>query len=235
MPKTYASYYKAVGRTFNARLQPFRELLSTEGRVRHEIGVRAELLLVRFLNDYLPRRWAAGTGLIVGLEETGEPLALEVQSDQIDVFIYDAFDYPVLFRDGEFVVVMPEAVAAHIHVRTTLTSSLLEGAVRQVQKVKRLPRIDERVHGYVVGFTMTTPGQLLPKLQELDATIPGDESMYGLCVLDHDYAIGPRPGRLVYESNGCEFFIMDLLETLMDVYRERNQGTELETSATNWE
>jgi hypothetical protein len=214
MPRTYASYYRAIGKVFNARLQPFRELLSAEGRVRQEIGIRAELLLVRFLNDYLPRRWAAGTGLIIGLEEAqGEGVPAE-QSNQIDVLVYDAFDFPVLFRDGEFVAVTPESIAAHIHVRTTLTTTLLSGAVEQVQKVKWLSRLNEQVRGYVVGFTTPTQAQLLPRLKELDEATPDTEWVDGVCVLDSDYYIGPYPRRSVYSEGGCEAFLQEIMRTL---------------------
>ena len=73
-----------------------------------ERGAEAEVILRDFLNDHLPKRFAADTGLVVD-DEGGI-------SRQCDVLVYDASNSPI-YRRGKRVLILPsDNVAAILEV-----------------------------------------------------------------------------------------------------------------------
>ena len=95
-----------------------QELQALKNRVRHYIkdahwlsdGLWKESVLRSVLKRHLPKSLEVGTGFIV---KDGEV------STQIDILIYDTTK-PILFQDGDFVVVTPDLVKAIIEVKTRL-------------------------------------------------------------------------------------------------------------------
>lgn len=99
------------------------ELASLSERVRFiidhgpSVGTYRENLLQNSLRKHLPERYHVATGFIFDLPK------------QIDILIYDRVDYAPIFREGDLVIVPPEAVRAVIEVKTKLTPSNLESAL----------------------------------------------------------------------------------------------------------
>lgn len=95
-----------------------QELSTLKNRVRNLIGNRhypsdgnwKESALRSVVRRHLPSNLEIGTGFFVSRYAT---------STQIDILIYDGAR-PVLFRDGDFVVVSCEAVKAIIEVKTSV-------------------------------------------------------------------------------------------------------------------
>ena len=102
-----------------------QELNALKNRVRHFIkdrhwlsdGLWKESVLRAVLRRHLPRHLEVGSGFIVAGSEV---------STQVDILIYDS-NYPILFRDGDFVVVTPDLVRAVIEVKTRVEPSDLVG------------------------------------------------------------------------------------------------------------
>jgi hypothetical protein len=98
-----------------------QELNALKNRVRHFIndrhwlsdGLWKESVLRAVLRRHLPRHLEVGSGFIVAGSEV---------STQVDILIYDT-NYPMLFRDGDFVVVTPDLVRAIIEVKTSAEPS----------------------------------------------------------------------------------------------------------------
>lgn len=92
------------------------ELDSLKDRVRHFIGDAhwlsdgelKESVLRTILRRYLPSNIGVGRGFVVNLEET---------STQIDVLLYDKTK-PILFQDGDFVIITKDSVRGAIEVKT---------------------------------------------------------------------------------------------------------------------
>ena len=76
------------------------------------VGAGHEVLMRRFLRDYLPS-WI---GVAHGFIRTHEGKL----SGQTDVLLYNAMYYAPLYRVDDFVVVQPESVVAIIEVKTTV-------------------------------------------------------------------------------------------------------------------
>lgn len=95
------------------------------------LGQYKERLLADAIRDFLPRTVEVGTGFVMFPHADRNPPA-EGQfhdplnqsafaiSRQCDILIHDVAKYPVIFRDGDFVVVRPEAVRAVIEVKGSL-------------------------------------------------------------------------------------------------------------------
>ncbi len=72
----------------------------------------------------------------------GRPMKIDGEtrgvSHQLDVIIHDTTDYSPIFRSDDFVIVLPEAVAAVIEVKKCLTSSELEDSLKKLAVARYL-------------------------------------------------------------------------------------------------
>lgn len=89
------------------------------------VGNYKEELLRGLLKQLLPKKYEVSTGFILSLDENGN----EIKSKQQDIIIWDSNDYAAIFRDGDFVIVPPEACKAVIEVKSTLTNETLKKAM----------------------------------------------------------------------------------------------------------
>lgn len=94
------------------------ELSSLKDRVRHYIddahwlsdGEWKESVLRAILRRHLPKNIGIGRGFIVDTERA---------SKQIDVLLYD-YSKPILFQDGDFVIITSDSVLGIIEVKTKI-------------------------------------------------------------------------------------------------------------------
>lgn len=119
------------------------ELQSVQNRVRHLIGdahwpsdgAWKESALRSIIRGYLPSSVSVGTGFV---------LTPNGPSTQIDILIYDD-TAPVLFRDGDFVVITPDSVRAVVEVKTSLSRDGVKKALTKLSNVSHLLRT-RRLH-----------------------------------------------------------------------------------------
>ncbi|EOB6680528.1 DUF6602 domain-containing protein, partial [Vibrio vulnificus] len=89
------------------------------------VGNYKEELLRSLLRQLLPKKYEVSTGFILALDANGK----EIKSKQQDIIIWDSNDYAAIFRDGDFVIVPPEACRVVIEVKSTLTGDTLKKAM----------------------------------------------------------------------------------------------------------
>ncbi len=114
------------------------ELRSLKNRIRHFIGDAhwqsdgewKESILRSVLRRYLPNTTDIGKGFII---------TKDGPSTQIDILIYDTTK-PVLFRDGDFVLVTPDATIGVIEVKTRVKRNDLEDVLRKIDAIAKLLR-----------------------------------------------------------------------------------------------
>jgi len=117
-----------------------RELEATKDRVRQLIGSRQwqtdgehkEAIIRKVLRNHLPESVRIGKGFV----------CFETRaSSQIDVLI-TAIDKPTLFKDGELVLVTPDAVHAVIEVKTSMPSKsdLIEALEKLADNLEHIRR-----------------------------------------------------------------------------------------------
>jgi len=107
------------------------ELKVIQDRVRHliggihwgEEGRYKEAVLSSVIRRFLPTNMSLGTGFIIKKENDDFKT-----STQIDIIIYDN-TYPVLFKEGDFIITTPENIKGIIEVKTRLNSSGISDAV----------------------------------------------------------------------------------------------------------
>ena len=114
------------------------ELRFTKDRIRNLIGdshwqtdgEHKEAVLRKVIRMYLPETLQVGKGFVCCSEET---------SSQIDILITDR-NKPTLFKDGELVLVTPDAVKAIIEVKTSVNSGTVEGIITKLSNDAELTR-----------------------------------------------------------------------------------------------
>jgi hypothetical protein len=95
-----------------------------------ERGIEAENILIEFLNDHLPKRYDASSGIIIDNDNN--------ISSQIDVIVYDAINSPVYRKDKRVMIVPSDNAAIAIEVKSNLSKSELEDAAKKIASVRRL-------------------------------------------------------------------------------------------------
>jgi hypothetical protein len=157
-----------------------------------ERGAEAEIILSDFLNQHLPKRFAAGSGLVVDSKNS--------ISSQTDVIIYDAENSPI-YRKGDRVLILPnDNVSAVIEVKSNLSKQELEDAASKIASVKRLekspitdidqpvtfsPLITTKTLGIVFAYESSTSLETLAEnLRDINRDVPSDQWIDLVVILD---------------------------------------------------
>lgn len=189
-PLTADNLFKAASKGLNADFTKIRETMPHHGTA----GTETENVLNKFLNNHLPRRFAAATGLAIDAEDN--------ISQQFDTLIYDADNNPV-YRAGENFVaqILPsDSIAAAIETKSNLNKEELRDAAEKIASIKKLKRSpisnqDQQVNfsnfisitclGVVFAYTSATSLKTLAKnLREINQTIPKSQRIDLVVVLD---------------------------------------------------
>jgi hypothetical protein len=129
-------YAATIGRSFATQINLLAPLI----RDRHDpsLGRYKESLLVNGIRDFLPRRFEVANGFVLFPEPSIQrgsrgrnKLATEnhTLSNQLDIIVFDSMEHPVVFRDGDFVIVRPESVRAVVEVKGVLDQREVDSAV----------------------------------------------------------------------------------------------------------
>lgn len=113
-----------------------RELLALTNKVRNlithwgEDGRYKEAVLQNVIRRFLPERFTLGTGFVIKqTQNRGEHLT----SRQIDLIIYDDSS-PILFKEGDFVILTPDSVRGIIEVKANIQNAGLTEVLRQANE-----------------------------------------------------------------------------------------------------
>ena len=125
-------------------------------RLKHLVSHRGssgnyhEEILRTVLKNFLTARYSVKTGFVYKDKDN--------VSNQIDILIVDeSSPAAYVFQEGNFVVVIPEAVVAVIEVKTTLNAGDFDDAIDNVASVKRLFEYPGNITGLVFGYQGTEP------------------------------------------------------------------------------
>jgi hypothetical protein len=138
-----------------------------------------ENALKAFLDKYLPKKYALGTGHI--LDEAGN------MSRQCDVVIYDAFNCPVLLAEEGYQLFPAESVFGVIEVKSVFDADSLSKGVDNIRSVKHLVR-SEPIAGSI--FTYRSRYRKTPRIETAahalrreNKPVPPRERVDLVCVL----------------------------------------------------
>jgi len=104
-------------------------------------GSLAENLLRELIAEFLPRRWAVGTGFILNADRR--------VSRQVDVLVYDVMTTAPVYRDGDFVALSAGTAKLAVEVKSHLDSDGIPQALENIRSIKEL---DPDVYGMVFAY-----------------------------------------------------------------------------------
>lgn len=113
-----------------------RELLILANKVRSlinhwgEDGRYKKAVLKNIIRKFLPEKFTVGSGFVV---KQTENRGNHMSSRQIDLIIYDDAS-PVLFKEGDFVILTPDSVRGIIEVKANLYNQRLTDVVRRANE-----------------------------------------------------------------------------------------------------
>jgi len=121
------SYFDSFSSELNGKFKRLRHLISNN---QADGNYHEEIIRV-VLRNFLTKRFSVKTGFIFQDDEN--------VSKQIDILIVDENSPAAyVFQEGEFAVVMPEAVVAVAEIKTTLSSKEHDQAVQNIASAKKL-------------------------------------------------------------------------------------------------
>lgn len=134
------------------------------------LGRYKERLLANMIRDFLPQSVEVGTGFVMfphanpdppGGADLHDPLNQSAYSisRQCDILVYDVAAIPPVFKDGEFVVVRPEAVRAVIEVKGSLATKEVKDLLRAFHDFAVKWRTTQLF--YIAHHQATTPAPAL--------------------------------------------------------------------------
>jgi hypothetical protein len=132
------SFGAMIGDQFSHRVNLLAQIIKDAHE--YSLGNYKEKLLSKLIAESIPSRYAVGTGFVlfpkVRSFNGATPLGFDSMnrsdhevSQQCDIIIYDREQYPVVFRDDDFVVVLPEATKAIVEIKGTLNSTEIKSSV----------------------------------------------------------------------------------------------------------
>lgn len=136
-PPDFKDYWQLRMQGATSRLQAAQAIVSHPGTR----GSLAENLLRELIREFLPQRWAVGTGFIMD--------AAGARSNQVDVLVYDQLTNSPVYRDGDLVILSPKTVRVAVEVKSVLDSEQIPLAYSNLSSVKR---VDPEVHGMIFGY-----------------------------------------------------------------------------------
>lgn len=116
----------SYAKEFRSQLRRINSFTKHSGSV----GTSHEGILRRFLQTYVPQKFAVSEGFIA--DKQGQP------SSQCDIIIWSHLEFSPYYRDRDFVIVPAEAVKAVVEVKTTLDRKTLHEAFEQLEAVSRI-------------------------------------------------------------------------------------------------
>lgn len=106
----YIEYQQSIATEFKAYENRVRNII--DGHHWGEDGRYKEIILINYLKRVLPQNVSVGTGFAKSNKGI---------TNQIDIIIYDA-TFPMLFSEGDFVIVIPESVLGIIEVKSNINN-----------------------------------------------------------------------------------------------------------------
>ncbi len=185
---TVAELIKAAAENLRGEFETIRKTLPHYG----EQGEEIEEIVKKFLNNYLPKRFKAGSGFILDKNNN--------RSKQCDVIIYDQILSPIIRASSKSLILPNEYVASVIEVKSNLNKSQLEDALNKIHIAKALKKDEPTEHdlpstgspikvyrtlGIVFAFNSETSLETLAKnIVEFNNSIDSNHWIDFLIVLD---------------------------------------------------
>lgn len=122
-------YFQYISVELERKSQSIRDYFATH---KPSAGTNREGVVASFLSEYLPKKYAISSGLI--LSKSG------VFSKQADIIVADKMSNVPLFGESKEKIWLVESVYSLIEVKTQFTPSNLRDSLEKCERFKSLPR-----------------------------------------------------------------------------------------------
>jgi hypothetical protein len=146
------TWFRGVSRKLAAHVEDISAAIRHAG----EQGASNERIITKFLNEYLPKRYAVGHGKI--LAHTDE------DSAQIDVIVYDSQRSPPLYTEEGLMIAAVESVYGVVEVKTTLDKDEIADANNKGRSVLDKPRLWTRLTQRTPAAEVASEGPTYPPI-----------------------------------------------------------------------
>lgn len=162
------SYAAMYGDSFYYQVDLLGQLI--HDKHHPSLGTYKEKLLIKAIEKFLPNRYSVGTGFVIFPDLEPVTVTDDLRfiynhkiSTQLDVIIYDSYNFAPIFKDDDFVVLRPESVQVIIEVKGSLDSGQLK---QSLSKFKDYAYKWMRVESNYRGLSMyhPYPKMIKPKL-----------------------------------------------------------------------
>lgn len=153
MDKSIEMFLSSFGEELKSKVNRLDHLIGKDHWL--SVGNYKESLLRNNLRMSLPKKYEISTGFIVSSGQDGNIL----KTKQIDIIIWNSFDYSPIFRDGDFVLIPPEACKVVIEVKGKLKLTELRKTMNNFEhftKFFRIPNsnIPFNIKKYIFAFDL---------------------------------------------------------------------------------
>lgn len=185
-----------------------KELLSIKDRVRNfidnrhlgEDGRYKEIILSHVLRQHLPKTVSVGTGFVVNNDEI---------TKQLDIIVYRD-DYPLLFKQDDFVIASPESVLGIIEVKTRADTGIGMDAIQAAAKNGKI--IGKKIFNGIFAFENQTVNLNNPQIKE--ALCYGAGFVNNICFgKDMFIKYWERGMPLSAPQNNCNYAVYEITDT----------------------
>lgn len=163
-------------------------------------GYHCEILLKEYLRRNLPKKYSVDTGFIrcnpqpvEKKDEEGNPIGYDhiIASPQIDILVHNDYENMPIYKTGDCAIVEPEAVAAVIEVKKTLTTDELRAALQNVDK------------SYKAAFwdRISTPSRIFKGIFAFSSNISEDTNTFEEVLREHVNNNGVLPNSIAVMEN----------------------------------
>jgi hypothetical protein len=144
----FAAFQATYGNELRAKVARLDDLIGRSHWL--SVGTYKENLVRGLLANKLPKQYEIGTGFVMA------PVGKEKKlSRQIDLLIWDSHSHAPFFRDGEFVIIAPEALVGAIEVKSTLNAKELRKSLKNLDSLLRFDGLystHQAIHRSVLTF-----------------------------------------------------------------------------------
>jgi len=138
--------FQKISESLRADFERIRASIPHSG----EKGLEFENILIKFLEDHLPKRFSACSGFIMDIDDN--------VSSQQDVIIYDAMNAPLYSVDVRNKVVPNDNVAIVIEVKANLDNQDIIETAAKIEKIKNLTKTQDRNNPFPSNTSYATLG-----------------------------------------------------------------------------
>lgn len=176
--RLFAEYQATYGNELRAKVARLDGLVGRSHWL--SVGTYKENLVRSLLTNKLPRKYEVGTGFVLAQAKNRR-----IISKQIDLLIWDSHSRAPFFRNGEFVILAPEALAAAIEIKSTLDSGKLKESL-------------ENLDSLMLFFDFISPHQLVHRsIFAFDCSVQFPTTVFdGLCRHYRSFEVLPLDRRL---------------------------------------